>query len=105
MKPAGIWPENWTDELHEYDGHGVDCKADDYTGEGILNNSINTLYVQNGIQYAEDDVSGVQLDPGLVHAGRAVEMDFFKTMGVYDRVPRPSSERAAGRSFALNGLM
>ena len=35
-----------------------------------------------------DDVSGEQLDPRLVKAARALEMEFFKRLGVYTTVPR-----------------
>ena len=24
LKPIGDWPENWLDNIHEFDGHGVD---------------------------------------------------------------------------------
>ena len=36
---------------------------------------------------AWDDVSNENLAPKLVHEARAVEMDYFEKLGVYDRVP------------------
>ena len=43
---------------------------------------MNTLMVLNGIEYAEDDVSGASLDPALVRQVRDLEMQFFNDMGV-----------------------
>ena len=51
--------------------------------------------MQNGIEGAVDDVPGATLDPDIVRAGGDVEMGFFKTLGVYDRVPR-SEQRESG---------
>ena len=42
-----------------------------------------------------DDVSGAWLDPAMVRDGRAVQMDFFKSMGVYYVVP-PSKQKLPG---------
>ena len=49
------------------------------------------------MEYASDDVSGADLDPELVKAGRAVEMGFFKNMVVYDRVPRAEQKETHGK--------
>ena len=57
----------------------------------------NSLYVQCGVESACDDVSGAVLDSALVHAGRAVEMGFFKHMGVYERVPRTEQKKIGGK--------
>ena len=46
---------------------------------------MSALDTQNGIEYTVDDVSGSLLDPAMVHAGRATEMDFFNGVKVYDR--------------------
>ena len=50
---------------------------------------MSALYVENGIEYAVDDVSGALLDPGLVHEGRATEM---KEQGI-----RPGTQEGAAR--------
>ena len=63
----------------------------------MLLQELNSLYVQHGVEAATDDVSGAWLDPGMVREGRAVEMDFFKTMGVYDYVPRSDQESTGGK--------
>ena len=88
LKPIGEWPENWLDDVHEFDGHGVEDAPEGREGEIILKGELDSLYIQNGIEGAVDDVSGAALNPDMVRAGRDVEMGFFKTMGVYDRVPR-----------------
>ena len=63
--------------------------------ENILASS--TLYVQHGIEYATDDVSGAALDPRRDREARGVEMDFFKSMGVYDYVPRSKQKLTGGK--------
>jgi hypothetical protein len=55
------------------------------------------LYVQNGVEYATDDVSGAVLDPAGVYAARGVEVDFFRSMGVYDYVPRSEQRLTGGK--------
>ena len=62
-----------------------------------LMSGLNSLYVQCGVESAYDDISGAALDPALVHAGRAVEMGFFKDMGVYERVPRAEQKETGGK--------
>ena len=42
---------------------------------------------------AWDDVSGTALDPRRVVEARALEMDFFKRLGVYEKVPRSMARR------------
>ena len=74
LRPKGDWPDKWVDSVHEHDGHGVDAEPLDRSGENILDAHLNSLYMQNGIQCASDDVSGANLDVELVKAGRAVEI-------------------------------
>ena len=95
--PKGDWPSNWADYTHEFDGHGIDAAAEDRTREDILTQEIYSLYVQHGVEEAYDDVSGACLDPGLVRAGRGVEINFFETMGVYERVPRTEQQQTKGK--------
>ena len=44
---------------------------------------------EDDVQSAEawDDVSGKELDPKKVMAARREEMEYYKKMGVYDKVP------------------
>ena len=79
------------------DGHGVDALAKDRQGENILVQELCSLYIQHGIEEAVDDVSGALLDPGLVRAGRTLEMKYFKDMRVYDRVPQTHIATTGGK--------
>ena len=79
--PVGSWPSHWGDYTHEIDGHGLDAKWDDTDGEVLLNQELMSLYVQNGIEVACDDVSGAILDPQMVHDARATEIEYFTGMG------------------------
>ena len=73
-------------------------------GEIILKGELCSLYVQNGIEGAVDDVSGTTLDPDMVRAGRDVEMGFFKTMGVFDRVPRSEQRESGGNRIGTKWI-
>ena len=96
-KPAGDWPSHWSDMIHEFDGHGVNVAGDDRCGEEILSDQLSALYAQHGVEMASDDVSGAWLCPTLVREGRAVEMKFFKDMGVYECVPRSEQAETGGK--------
>ena len=63
----------------------------------ILNKELYSLYVQNGVEEASDDVSGAYLDPALVKAGRILEMNYFRDMKVYERVPRTHLATTGGK--------
>jgi hypothetical protein len=63
----------------------------------MMREHISSLYVQHGVEAACDDVSGAWLDPKLVHEGRAVEMELFRSMGVYDHVPRSEQQSTGGK--------
>ena len=69
----------------------------------MLLQEINSLYIQNGVEAAVDYVSGAWLDPATVQDERAVEMGFFKSMGVYDYVPGSEQKLNAARSSGPSG--
>ena len=46
---------------------------------------------------AQDDVSGEPLDPQMVHDARREEIGYFKSMGVYKKVPVATCWDATGR--------
>ena len=66
-------------------------------GEAILDKELFSLDAQNGMEEAADDVSGAYLDPSLVKAGRILELNYFKDMKVYDRVPRSHLAATGGK--------
>lgn len=53
---------------------------------------------------AWDDLSGMALDPQLVHAARLEEMEFFKKMGAYTRCDRECVEKEGGKLVDIRWL-
>ena len=58
----------------------------------MLREQLFKLGCRNGVMWAKDDITGVDLDPKLVIDARELEMDYFRKMRVYDKVPREQSE-------------
>ena len=87
-KPIGDWLENCLEDIHEFDGHRDDDLSRRSRGKIILKSELDSLYVQNGIEGAADDVSGATLDPDMVRADQHVEVGFFKDMKVYAKFLR-----------------
>ena len=71
------FPRHWKDGLHDENG-----------GDPIMDEELLRLGVKDGRAWATDDVSGASLDPVKVKETRAVEMDYFRRMRVYTKVPR-----------------
>ena len=65
---------------------------------------LDALYVQHGVEYASDNVSGAWLDPAQVREGRDVEMAFFKGMEVYERVPRSEQTQTGGKRIGTKWI-
>ena len=82
---------------HEPEGHNLDSEHGDVNGEDVLHRELMTIYAENGIQMASDDVSGASLNPALVHEARATEIEYFKGMGVYERVHRSEQQQTKGK--------
>ena len=78
--------------IHELDGHGANVPGDDSSGEFMMAD-----HAKHGVEMASDDVSGAWLGPALVRDGRAVEMKFFKDMGLYEWVPRVEQHETGGK--------
>jgi hypothetical protein len=78
-------------------------EGEDGTGEEIMARELNTLYVQHGVEYATDDVSGAVLDPSGVREARGVEMDFFRTTGYMTMSPDPNRSSREERSSGPSG--
>ena len=55
---------------------------------------------EDDMQCAEawDDVSGKELDPRKVRAARREEMEYYKKMGVYDKVPLEECYKKTGKA-------
>ena len=87
-KPIGDYPQHWSGGIHELDGHALGSTLTSRDGEAALYHEMNAFWCQNGIEYAEDDVSRASVDPALVRQACDPEMKFFNDMGVYDGMPK-----------------
>ena len=55
-------PFDWSVGMHDSDGHAPGPTSPSRDGETALYHEMNALMFQNGIEYAEDDVSGASLE-------------------------------------------
>ena len=62
------------------------------------------LSYRGGYEAAWDDVSNENLVPELVHQARAVEMEYFEKLGVYDRVPKSHQLTTGGKIIGIRWL-
>ena len=62
---------------------------------------LSKLAFADGREWAQDDVSGVDLDPELVKHAREVEMTFFRKMQVYTRVHRGMQKMNGGKVIGV----
>ena len=100
-KPAARWPDHWKDPVHGEDA-GYDMfgrRTQD--GRIILKQELSKLAFANGREWAQDDVSGVELDPELVKQAREVKMTFFRKMQVYTRVPPSDANKQRRKGFGV----
>jgi hypothetical protein len=95
-RPIGEWPGHFVDHLHEPHGgcdlHGANVRD----GVEMLQLQMSALYERGGAPEAWDDMNNVFLDPAMVASARKEEMDFFKKLGVYKRVPREDVAKSGG---------
>ena len=80
------YPQHWIDNYHEIDGTPKGQEETD--GVRILKEQLFKLGCRGGVMWARDDVTGAELDAKLVVEARDFEMKYFRTMKVYDKVPR-----------------
>ena len=78
--------------------HWVDLHHSDDENDDMMNKELFALRVKNGEAWATDDVSGAILDPNEVRKARALEIEYFRKMGVYTKVPR---SRARGCNIII----
>ena len=106
-RPAGQWPMNCGDAVHEDDGGfdmsganlgsstGVEEKVQD--GRDMFRQMVAKLYQKDGFEFASDDVTSEDIDPQLVKKARQVELEFFRHVHVYDKVPRRQQRDSRGK--------
>ena len=71
-------------------------------GAEILDNEMRQLIERDGYADCYDDVSGERLEESGVREARALEMEFFQKMRVYDYVTRSEATRS-GKGKIIKG--
>ena len=98
-RPVGDWPEHYIDPMHELDGvcDRVHRRVQD--GASGLSALMAGLDVRCGIiLVAWDDANdNAALRPELVVKARATEIEYFKSIGVYDIVARSQIDECGGK--------
>ena len=67
----------------------------------MLKQELAKLAFADSTEYAQDDVSGVELDPELVKQAREGDMTFFRKMQVYTRGPRAMQTMKGGKVIGV----
>ena len=57
-----------------------------------------------GVEYAYDDATNAHLDAKLVRDARGLEIQFFKDMGVYVKVPRAEQRKCNGKIIKMRWI-
>lgn len=83
-----LMQRQWEDAVRE-----EDCGQDrlghrHQDGRVILCEPLDALRIRDGEVSAWDDVTSAYLDPVLAQAARKIEMDYFESMFVFEKVPR-----------------
>ena len=99
--PTGQYPEHWVDTWHELEGGDGRFGLRPQYGVTLLRAEMNGLSYNHGYETAWDDVSNENFKPELVHAARAVEMEYFGNLGVYEKVPRSHQIATGGKVIGV----
>ena len=99
--PVGDYPEHVVDNLHE-----VGCGNDLYgvrpqCGVTLLQAEMNGLSYKSEYSIPWDDVSNANLVPEFVHAARALEIEYFNKLGVYEKVTRDHQLITGGKIISV----
>ena len=70
-------------------------------GVTLLKAEMDGLSFKGGYDSAWDNVSNSELVPKLVREARELEMDYFKKLGVYERVPRSHQVHTWGKIIGV----
>ena len=104
MKPIGGWRCNWVDCMHEHEGGSDEHGGRIRNGVEEMKKHMSSLYERGGMPEAWDDVNNVFLDPEEVKKARAIEMDFFRKLGVYKRVPKSRIKELSGKLISTKWI-
>ena len=86
---------------HELEGGNDRFGVRPQYGVTILQAEMNGLSFKSGYETAWDDVSNENLVPELVHAARALEMEYFHKLGVYEKVSREDQMATGGKIIGV----
>ena len=75
-EPSSKWPGHWKDLLHDEDGGCNMFGRRTQDGRATLKHDLAKLAFADGAEWAQDDVSGVELDHELVKQAREVEISW-----------------------------
>ena len=89
--------DNWRELEGGNDLYGVRPQC----GVTLLQAEMNGLSYKSEYETAWDDVSNENLVPELVHAARALEMEYFHKLGVYEKVPREHQANTRGKIIGV----
>ena len=70
-------------------------------GVTALQSEMKALSCRGGYKTAWDDVSNAELVPDLVKAARALEMEYFHRLGVYEVVPKSHQVATGGKIIGV----
>ena len=99
--PVGNYPEHWIDSWHELEGGDDRFGVRPQYGVTLFQAEMNGLSFKNGYETAWDDVSNEYLVPEFVHAARALEMEYFHKLGVYEKVSREDQMATGGKIIGV----
>ena len=99
--PVGDYPEHWVDNWHGLEGGNDLYGVRPQSGVTLLQAEMNGLSYNCGYETAWDDASNENIVPELVHAARALEMEYFHKLGVYESVTRDHQACAGGKIIGV----
>ena len=77
---TGQYPDHWVDTWHDFEGGDDRFGLRPQHGVTLLRAEMNGLSYKNGYGTDWDDVSNENHNPELVHAARAVEMEYVEKL-------------------------
>ena len=98
-RPVGDWPDYYIDPMHEPDGGCDRAHRRVQDGASVLSALFVGLDMRCGIlPVACDDANdNAALRPELAGETRDIEMEYIKSMGVYEIVPRGKIDECGGK--------
>ena len=99
--PVGSGPEHWVGSWQDLEGGNDLYGVRPQCGVTLLHAEMNGLSYKSGYETAWDDVSNENLAPEVVQSARALEMEYFHKLGVYEKVARGHQVRTGGKIIGV----